>query len=61
MNITSKDEDYITFAGVVKKRCDYFKLSELSVNNCKWLIVVQGLASNKDAEISRRVLHKLGN
>ena len=55
------DEDYTTFVSVVNKHCDDFKLSELSANNFKCLIFVQGLVSNKDEEIKRRVLNKLEN
>ena len=62
MNLTRKySEDYITFASVVNEHCDDFKLSELSTNNFKCLIFVQGLVSVKDAEIRRRVLNKLEN
>ena len=59
MNLTRKDsEDYTTFASVVNKHCDDFKLSELSANNFKCLIFVQGLVSAKDAEIRRTVLNE---
>ena len=52
MNLTRKDnEDYITFASVVNKHCDDFKLSEMSANNTICLIFVQGLVSDKVAEI----------
>ena len=62
MNITRKDdEDYITFASVVNKHSDDFKLSELNDNNLKCLIFVQGLVSNKDADIRGSVLNKLEN
>ena len=62
MNLTRNEEDdYITFASIVNKHCDDFKLSELSANNFKSLIFVQGLISAKDAEIRRRVLNKLEN
>ena len=46
MNLTRKDtEDYTTFASVANKHCGDFKLSELSANNFKCLIFVQGLVS----------------
>ena len=62
MNLSRKDsEDYTTLASVVNKHCNDFKLSELSANNFKCLIFVQGLVSAKDAEIRRRVLNKLKN
>lgn len=54
LNLTKKEsEDYITFASIVNKYCDDFKLSELSPDNFKCLIYVQGLVSTKDAEIRR--------
>lgn len=52
-------EDYITFASIVNKYCDNFRLSELSADNFKCLIYVQGLVSTKDAEMRRRILTKL--
>ena len=59
MNLTRKyDKDYITFAS---KHCNDFKLSELGANNFKCLILIQGLVSNKDTEIRRRVLNRLKN
>ena len=62
MNLTKKvNEDYTTFASVVNKHCDDFRLSELSANNFKCLIFKQGLVSNMDTEIRRRVLNKLEN
>ena len=61
-NLTRKNsENYITFASVVHKHCDDFKLSKLSANNFKCLIFVPGFVSAKDAEIRRRVLNKLEN
>ena len=62
MNLTRKDsEDYTPFTSVMNKHCNKFKLSELSVNNFKCLIFVQGLISAKDAEIRCRVTNKLEN
>lgn len=50
LNLTKKDsEDYLTFASVVNKHCDDFKLTELTTDNLKCLIFVQGLVSTKDA------------
>ena len=51
LNLTRKEgENYTTFASVVNKHCDNFRLEELSVDNLKCLIFVQGLVSAKDAE-----------
>ena len=62
LNLTKRDrDDYFGFASVVNKNCDDFKLGELSADNFKCLIFVQGSVSAKDAEIKRRVLSKLEN
>ena len=53
------DEDYLTFSSGVNKHCDEFKLADLSADDFKCLIFVQGLVSIKDSEIRRRVLSKL--
>ena len=59
MDFTRKDSKYYTtFAGVVNKHCDEFKISKLSANNFKCLMFVLGLEPSKDAEIRRRVLNK---
>ena len=49
----------MTFSSVVNKHCDEFKLADLSADDFKCLIFVQGLVSIKDFEIRRRVLSKL--
>ena len=60
INVTRKEsQDYTTFASVVNKHCDDFKLASLTADNFKCLIFVQGLISTKDAEISRRALNEL--
>ena len=62
MNLSRKDDqDYTDFASVVNKYCDDFKLAELSADNFKVLIFVQGLVSSQDTERRRRVLNKLEN
>ena len=62
MNLTRNEEDdFITFASIVNKHCDDFKLAELTADNFKNLVFTQGLISAKDAEIRRRVLNKLEN
>ena len=52
---------FTTFTSIVNGQCEGFKLAELSPDNFKCLIFVQGLVSTKDAEIWRRVLNKLEN
>ena len=60
LNRTKKDdENYLTFSSVVNKHCDTFKLADLSADDFKCLIFVQGLVSTKDFEIRRRVSSKL--
>lgn len=60
MNITHKEnQDYTTFASIVNKNCDDFKLSSLTADNFKCLIFTQGLIATKDADIRRRALNKL--
>ena len=53
------DEDYLTFSSVVNKHCDEFKLADLSADDLKCLVCVQGLVSTKDSDIRRRVLSEL--
>ena len=59
--IKEEDEDFTMFTSIVNDQCEGFKLAELSPNNFKCLIFVQGLVLTKDAEIRRRVLNKLEN
>ena len=52
------DEDYITFASIVNKHCDDFRLAELSADDFNCLIFAQGIFSAKNSEIRQRVLSK---
>ena len=62
LNRTRKEGVYFTtFASVVNKHCNDFRLADLSADNFKCLIFVQELVSTKDAEIRRRILNKLEN
>ena len=48
LNLTKNDEeDFATYAAVVNKHCDEFKLSELTANNFKCLVFAQGLEVGK--------------
>ena len=51
----------MTFAATVNKRCNDFKLSDLTVDDFKCLIFALGLVPAEDAEIRRRVLSKIEN
>ena len=62
LNLTRKErDDYTTFAPIVNKHCEDFRLAELSADNFKCVIFKQGLISTKDAKIRRRILNKLEN
>ena len=62
LNIFKDDQqDYMTFAATVNKHCNDFKFTDLTADNFKCLIFVQGLVSAEDAEIRRRGLTKLEN
>ena len=50
-------EDFTTFASVVNKCCDDFRLAKLNADNFKCLIFVQPLVSRKDTEIRRGILN----
>ena len=54
-------EDFTTYASVINKTCDDFRLSELAADNFKCLIFVLGLVSRKDSDMRRRILMKLEN
>ena len=60
---TVKDiqQDFLTFAASVNKLSNDFKLAELTADDLKCLLFVQGLISAEDAEVRRRVLTKLEN
>ena len=62
LNLTRKEEEnFSTFASIVNKHCDVFRLAKLSADNFQCLIFVQGLVSTKDVEIRRRILNELEN
>ena len=54
-------QDYLTFATIVSKHCNDFKLADLTADDFKCLIFTPSLVSTEDAEIRRRVLIKLEN
>ena len=53
------NNDYVTNAGIPKRECERFKLNELTEDNFKCLIFVQGLMAERDSEIRSRILSKL--
>ena len=53
MNLRKKeDEDFTTFAGLGIDQCEEFKLAELSVDNFKCQIFMQGFVLTKDTEMN---------
>lgn len=52
--VKSDDDDFVTSAGVVNIKCEKFKLNEITPYLFKFLIFVQALTSNEDAEIRSR-------
>lgn len=52
-------EDYFTYVGKVNRKCEKFKLCELTPDMFKCLIFNQGLTAEKDAEVRARTLSKL--
>lgn len=60
MNLMKKEnEDFVTYARIINKECERFKLNELTPDMFKGLIFIQGLTAKKDAEICARILMKL--
>lgn len=57
----AKDEsiDFITYAGLVNKQCEEFKLNDMTLDQFKCLIFVIGLKSSSDLEIRTRLLAKI--
>lgn len=57
----AKDDqtDFITFAGIVNKQCENFKLADLKLDQFKCLIFVMGMKSSTDFEIRTKLLNKL--
>ena len=51
LNLVKGYEDFVTYARVVNRSCDKFKLNELTSDLSKCLIFVQDLTVNKDIKI----------
>ena len=54
-----ENKDYTTFASIVNRECEKFKLSEIIPDMIKCLIFLQGRTAPKDAEIISRLPTKL--
>lgn len=55
------NQDILTYAGLVNKYCEDFKLSATTVDQFKCLIFVCGLTQPTDADIRTRLLSKIEN
>lgn len=53
------DDDFITYAGMVNRQCEAFKLSSLTSDQFKCLIFICGLSSSAEADIRTRLLSKI--
>ena len=53
------NDNYVTYAGIVNRECKRFKLNELTADNFKWFIVVQGLMAERNLEIRSHILSEL--
>ena len=53
------NDDYATNAGTFNRESNRFKLNELTADNFKCLIFVQGLTAERDLEIRSRISSKL--
>lgn len=53
------DDDFITYAGIVNKQCELFKLSSLTSDQFKCLVFICGLSTGIDSDIRTRLLSKL--
>ena len=51
-------DNYSTFAGIITRENESFKLKEFTPNMFKCLIFVQGLMVPEDGEIKTRILSK---
>ncbi|CAH8623684.1 unnamed protein product, partial [Dicrocoelium dendriticum] len=52
-------EDYITYAGIVNRECERFKLASMTETQFKCLMFICGLQSPPDADLCTRLLTRL--
>ncbi|XP_014778320.1 uncharacterized protein LOC106874916 [Octopus bimaculoides] len=55
----NESDDFVTYAGMVNKACERFRLEELTPDMFKCIIFVKGLVATEDVEIRKRILSKL--
>lgn len=51
--------DFITYAGIVNRQCELFKLNDLTLDQFKCLIFVMGLKSTTEYDMRTKMLNKL--
>ena len=54
-----ENDDFVTYAALVNRECERFKLKEMTDDQFKSLIFVCGLKSPREADIRKRILSKL--
>lgn len=60
MNLMKEgDKDFVTYAGIINKACERFKLNETTPDMFKWLIFVQRLMAKKNIKICAQILRKI--
>ena len=59
--VKDENDDFVTFAALVNRECERFKLKEMTDDQFKPLILVCGLKSPREADIRTRILSKLEN
>lgn len=57
--IKNTEDDWVTYAGVVNRECERFKLRQMTDDQFKCLIFACGLQSPHDAEIRTRLLNRM--
>ncbi|XP_055598667.1 uncharacterized protein K02A2.6-like [Uranotaenia lowii] len=53
------EDDYVTYAGIVNKRCENFELNKITADQFESLIFICGLQSPRESDIRTRLLSKL--
>ncbi|XP_037959893.1 uncharacterized protein K02A2.6-like [Teleopsis dalmanni] len=54
-------QDFVTYASMVNKQCELFKLNDLTTDQFKCLIFIMGLKSPSEFELRTKMLNKLEN
>ncbi|XP_037959190.1 uncharacterized protein K02A2.6-like [Teleopsis dalmanni] len=54
-------QDFVTYASMVNKQCELFKLNDLTTDQFKCLIFIMGLKSPSEFELRTKMFNKLEN